>query len=179
MSDVLGTQRIEVHEGDSRISFEIDYGAGSRPDPGPASTPTTEPTETPQPDTPTPTPVPPTPTVTPTPTATPVPLDITSFVISLDEINKDNPCSSQIAWTVTGNPNGLVRLLRQSGSSISLGTATVLFQASPGLGSFQEPFSAGTRTYQVVASSPTQLQFSAPITVSPICIDSFRVESNP
>ena len=85
MSDVKGTQRIEVHEGGSQTTFEIDYDAGADTAPPTTPTPTPTPTatpedETPTPDTPTPTalppsvtPAPPTETPTNTPTVTPTP----------------------------------------------------------------------------------------------------------
>ena len=191
-SEVEGAQHIEAHEGGEQLTFEIDYDAGAETPPPvtPTATPTTTPTpeaETPTPDTPTPipasvTPEPPTATptdtatVTPTPTATTVPLDITSFTATLDEVfASDASCRTVLTWTVTGNPAGTVKLLKQFGTSLNNNTAEVLFEGAPGPGMYFDPFLVGPWTYRVLATSPQQIT-SETLTVRPICIRSFSAK---
>jgi hypothetical protein len=183
---------MEVHDGGSRISFEIDYTGGSTEPPAPTVTP--GPTETPEPDTPTPTftplpasltPVPPTdtptptetPTFTPTPTATVAPLEITDFSITFDELNQGgDPCRTFLNWTVTGNPAGTVRLLKQMGTTINNNSAEVLIEGGPGQGMFTDPFLTGTWTYRVLATTPQQIT-SDTMTVQPICVQLFSAKA--
>ena len=178
-TDVNGMQGIEVHDGGSRIDFEIDYGAGEPPEPppptptpGPTDTPTPGPTETPVPPSVTPTPTE-TATATLTPTPTTVPLDITTFTVALDEVAQtDAACRTRLNWTVTGNPAGTVRLLRQFGTTLTNGTAELLIEGPPGQGAYIDPFRVGPWTYRVLATSPQQIT-SETRTVRPICIRLF------
>ena len=189
-SDVNGAQQIEAHEGGEQLTFEINYDAGAETPP--PVTPTATPTMTPTPEaeTPTPTPIPAsvtpvpptetpteTPTVTPTPTATTVPLDITSFQIMLDEVNQSDPCRILLSWTVTGNPAGTVKLLKQFGTSLNNNTAEVLIEGPPGEGNYIDGFLVGPWTYRVLATSPQQIT-SDTLTVRPICIRLFSAKTD-
>ena len=182
MSDVNGVQSTETHEGEDGFEFEIDYDAGVpeqpepvTPTPTPTATATQEPTVTATtPPTLTSTP---TPTETPSPTPTPIPLVIQSFSFTRDEINQDNPCRLFLNWSVTGDPDAVVSLLRQEGDIFDPGaTFALLWQGAPGNYEYLEPFYVGTRTYLLRAESGSQSVSSSPITVSPICIESFTAD---
>jgi hypothetical protein len=107
-----------------------------------------------------------------------VPLDITSFNIVLDEVNQGDPCRILLSWTVTGNPAGTVKLLKQFGTGLNNNTAEVLIEGPPGQGNYIDGFLVGPWTYRVLATSPQQIT-SDTLTVRPICIRSFSLKAGP
>lgn len=185
VSDVKGKRKMETHEGDGDMTFEIDYEAGEQttttntntPTPTPTTAATEPPTRAPTTVPGRPTAVPPTNTPLP-PTATPIPLEIVSFTVTLDEVNQESPCSITVSWEVAGPPDTQVFLYRAAGETVGTNAANRVFEAKVGKGSYSEPFTVGMRSYRLQANASTGSALKAPTTVSPICISNFTIYEN-
>jgi hypothetical protein len=117
----------------------------------------------------TPTPTPVTPTITPTFTPVPAINQITSFTHQLfASAMGGQTCRTELSFTVTGDPNGKVELLRNQ---------LVIFTTTVGNRTFTDSFSPGPKSYRVRATNSGGViqETLQPLNVTPFCLQNFTV----